>query len=414
MVAWAALLSAGCREGTSGSTAATTAQPLAAAPDPSAPLTLELIDDFNPPRPAPSASPVPGSPSPGSPSPGTPSSPSVTSSPAPVPPPPAAAWDAAVGGLSGLFYSEREQLLYAISDDRGRFPARMYTFTVELGEHALRVIPRSVLLLHERTPSDALIELDSEGLAGNASMLFLSAEGNEEPPSQRETRILRLERDGLVTSQLELPAAFRPAASGEPARGARPNLGLEGLTLSPSGRFLFACAETALYQDGDVASFDAGTTVRIARWDLEHPGEPTQYAYRTDPVTPRLDAASIVHNGVSEITALDDEQLLVMERAYVAAPAGPVNTIRIFQADLTAGSASAGDLPPLAPKRLVLDLGSVVAGFDEGRRELDNFEGMTLGPRLASGHRSLLLVSDDNFSARQRTVFVALELRPGH
>jgi hypothetical protein len=35
---------------------------------------------------------------------------------------------------------------------------------------------------------------------------------------------------------------------------------------------------------------------------------------------------------------------------------------------------------------------------------------MTLGPRLPSGNPSVLLVSDDNFSASQRTVFLAFEL----
>jgi hypothetical protein len=42
---------------------------------------------------------------------------------------------------------------------------------------------------------------------------------------------------------------------------------------------------------------------------------------------------------------------------------------------------------------------------------IDNVEGLTWGPRLASGERSLLLVSDDNFAAEEFTRFIALALR---
>ena len=33
--------------------------------------------------------------------------------------------------------------------------------------------------------------------------------------------------------------------------------------------------------------------------------------------------------------------------------------------------------------------------------ELDNLEGMTVGPRLPDGSQSLLLISDDNFNDKQ-------------
>ena len=39
---------------------------------------------------------------------------------------------------------------------------------------------------------------------------------------------------------------------------------------------------------------------------------------------------------------------------------------------------------------------------------VDNLEGMTWGPKLPNGERSLILVSDNNFSATQVTQFVAL------
>jgi hypothetical protein len=38
----------------------------------------------------------------------------------------------------------------------------------------------------------------------------------------------------------------------------------------------------------------------------------------------------------------------------------------------------------------------------------DNFEGLAFGPPLSGAFRSLLLVSDDNFSAGQTTLLAAL------
>ena len=41
---------------------------------------------------------------------------------------------------------------------------------------------------------------------------------------------------------------------------------------------------------------------------------------------------------------------------------------------------------------------------------LDNVEGMTLGPKLPDGRRSLMLVSDNNFAASQFTQFLLFAL----
>jgi len=41
---------------------------------------------------------------------------------------------------------------------------------------------------------------------------------------------------------------------------------------------------------------------------------------------------------------------------------------------------------------------------------LDNVEGMTIGPTLPDGRRSLVLVSDNNFAAAQFTQFLAFAL----
>ena len=62
-----------------------------------------------------------------------------------------------------------------------------------------------------------------------------------------------------------------------------------------------------------------------------------------------------------------------------------------------------------ARKTLVLDLADV-RGLSPAVPGLENFEGMGFGPPLPDGSRTLLLVSDDNFSQRQRTTFLLFRL----
>ena len=56
-------------------------------------------------------------------------------------------------------------------------------------------------------------------------------------------------------------------------------------------------------------------------------------------------------------------------------------------------------------KKLVADLAAT------GLSRIDNIEGITWGPRLPGGEHTVILVSDDNFSASQVTQIVALAVR---
>jgi hypothetical protein len=335
-----------------------------------------------------------------------------------LPPVPEPSWDGALGGLSGLHYSAADSLLYAVCDDARR-PPRLYTFAVELGESTLRVSPRAVITLREPQPTGVLLHLDAESITGSAGGSFwIGTENRDEHATQRWPRIASVDPSGLITGTLPLPEAFLPELEGEPTRGPRANLAFEGLALSPAGRWLTAITETSLRQDGPLADLEHGTTTRLLQWDLQHSAAATEYRYQTEPAArvASVPSPAVVLNGVAELVSLDEERLLVLERAYVAQAAGGggVNTVRIFEirrpAGTATGSSTFGAPPPLLDKRLILDLDQVIDRLEPGHQRLDNFEGMTRGPRFPSGAQSLLLVSDDNFSERQRTVFLALRI----
>ena len=349
------------------------------------PISLELVDDYNPPRPPPDEA--------------------ITE--------PGARWDAALGGLSGLHYQRESATLYAISDVSPRFPPRIYAFDVALTEGSLDVSPRAVLRLRGPAPARLLEELDAESITGDGSGgFYVGTEGGIDRPAQPLPSILRLQQDGLIAGALALPEAYLPSTDGEP-RGTRTNRAFEGVASSPSGRWLTAIVESPLHQDGPDADFEHGGWVRLLRWDLASPGDPAEYLYPIEPLPrPARGTPAGGNNGVSELVSLDDRRLLVLERAYVplAEGQGP-NTIRIFEVTLPDAPAPAGSPPVQLPKRLVLDLDDIVPRLEPGQQSLDNMEGMTVGPELRDGTGTLLLVTDDNFRAEQRTVFLAFRLR---
>ena len=81
------------------------------------------------------------------------------------------------------------------------------------------------------------------------------------------------------------------------------NAGFEGLTLSPDGERLFTAAETALIQDGDAATFDAGARTRIieyvARRGTFVPAR--EFAYDLEPCRSRRSHPSFYINGLVEL-----------------------------------------------------------------------------------------------------------------
>jgi hypothetical protein len=169
--------------------------------------------------------------------------------------------------------------------------------------------------------------------------------------------------------------------------------------------------EGALLQDGPEATPEQGTLSRITV-QTRSGRLLAQYAYPQEPVFAQPNPpGSFRVNGVAAILAVhpaDPRRYLVLERSFVT---GVGNKIRIFEVDLRGAtniarhdSIAGADIEPVR-KKLVADLA------DFPLSTVDNVEGMTWGPKLPTGERTLLLVSDDNFAATQVTQVIALAVR---
>ena len=197
----------------------------------------------------------------------------------------------------------------------------------------------------------------------------------------------------------------------------RYNRSFESLTIRADGREMWTCNEDALCRsdavnkqgaavdDGPRTTREHGSTVRLqqfARATPQSDWKPAgQWAYRTDPIGGK-NFANKARSGVAEMCCLDDGTVLVLEREMSAKGGGfipvPSFRCRIYQIDF----ADATDVSALsslngATYRPV----SKTAVFDQNTG-FAMYEGLCLGPLLADGSRSLLMISDGDAGAVAR------------
>ena len=308
-----------------------------------------------------------------------------------------------VGGLSALAYTGRQNTYYSLVDNgpTASSEARFYTLRIPLKESlgTPQILDVTTLKDASGQPFTAS-SFDGEGLA-------LTRKGDLLASSETEPQVRRFDPEGNFIEELPVPQKFKVAPEGEGQR----NQTFESLSLSPNGRSLFTANEGFLLADGETA--DGSDRIRILRYEDRGPGsfEPVEeFFYLADP-----------NQGVVEVVALSEDELLVLERGFQS---GVGNTVRVYKVSLD-GAEDVSDEPSLAQpglepveKELLVDLadcpssGATTPGT-QANPLLDNYESLALGPRLPGGRRSLLLQSDDNFSAGQVTRVVALGVENG-
>lgn len=328
-----------------------------------------------------------------------------------------------VGGLSGIDYDAANKLYYLVSDDGSSInPTRFYTARIALDMNSLG-LPEllSVTPLRQadgNTYEAALRRIqapDPEAIRwrSDSQTLLWVTEGHSltgVAPELRESRA-----DGTLVREFTLPDMFDFHLT----RGPRINRALEGLALTPDGKTAWLAMENAFRQDGPEPTVQApGGPCRFTQIDLASGKALRQIAYVPDAI-PRAPVAPATHadNGVVEILMLDADRMLVLERAFMAgwAPHNG-NSLRLYLLDTRQGSDTLAT-PVLqaggyraVEKTLIADF-SAFTGPGAGPRleRLDNTEGMAWGPVLPNGNRSLVFISDDNFSSRQISQWLAFE-----
>jgi hypothetical protein len=317
-----------------------------------------------------------------------------------------------LGGLSSLTYNEKDNLLYAISDDRGeRGIPRFYKFQFSLEKNNFSVTPKSAHYLMKGVQDNfAVGEVDFEGMdLLNNGDYVISTEGDNKSIPPLDPKVYLFSSKGVLKSELDVPSKFNVQG----ISGIYNNLAFEGLSLTPDQRHLIVAMEDTLKQDGPSVSFKNGSLVRFLKYGKSGNNyKPVAELIYPLSRVPNWNCSEdfMGGNGVSAILALDENRYLVIERSY--SPTLRRNTIRLFMATvmpnstnvLSLDSVKEREIVPLK-KKFIADLDAFLPSFN-GKKSLDNIEGISFGPRV-DGKRTILLVSDDNFSRHQRTIFLA-------
>ncbi len=307
-----------------------------------------------------------------------------------------------VGGLSGLFYDPKDKSLYAIQDgpSPGQTRPHIFVFSTFWDRAKLEIKFKKTITLENLAAPHLWSDYDDlESIVKLPSGDFiLSSEGSKQKST---AALLRFSSVGKFKGLAFAPFDFLPKEN----RGVMHNRSLESLSVKPMGEVLFTANEMPLVQE------KSGGAVRVVQFLWE---EKKQMSFRATYFYP-LDA--IPGNGVVDITTIYDYKLLVMERAYDSQTDRP--SIRIYQTLLRKylkdGKLSSVLVGQKLPKNLILNLDQLKPKLSKRLSNLDNFEGLTLGPN-PSWHRgergkTIIMVSDNNFKKTQINAFVVVYIK---
>jgi len=211
--------------------------------------------------------------------------------------------------------------------------------------------------------------LDAEGIyARPQGGYWLASEGATGP----ENKLVLVSRKGVVRKQISLPDEVADGLD---------KWGLEGVTASTdkAGEHVYVVLQRPLSTDPDGVA-------RIGRYDVRT-GDWTWYGYQLESTDTDGDWI-----GLSEITALDDGRLAVIERDKLNGPDAAVK--RIYTVELPDQDPTAGTLPVL-DKTLAVDVLPYLQATNGWTQE--KLEGMTVG---GDGN---LYISTDNDALEDAT-----------
>lgn len=326
-----------------------------------------------------------------------------------------------VGFFSDIFYDRTRDEWWGLSD-RGpgggtiAYDTRVQRFTIDVNPTTGAIsnfkIAETVkfsgggLPFSGLAPSPTIVlgrALDPEGFVINPKT------GNFLVSDEYGPSVYEFDRSGKLLREFTTPANLIPrSAAGVPnfssdtgnTLGKRTNRGFEGLTITPDGKFAYAIVQSALLDEGG----GSGSVSRIVKFDTATGKAVAQYAYQMD--------RSGQGQGVSALVALNDTELLVLERnnrgigvgADIATADKNVYKISIAGAtdvsaiDLDAPGAAYSTVTKATAKFIDLDANTLAA---LGNKSPEKWEGLAIGPQLADGSYLMLAGTDNDYSVTQ-------------
>lgn len=327
-----------------------------------------------------------------------------------------------VGGLSGIDYDVAKKRYYFICDDRSAInAARFYTANIALtpkgidgiqftGVFNLLQPSGKVYPNNEEAPA---LTPDPEAIRYNpvAKNLMWSSEG-ERIVTADDTVLANpavniISTRGMYITKLILPAnlTMQPFE-----KGPRQNGVLEGMTFADNYKSIFVNIEEPLYEDAPRAdTSDNNAWIRILKFDVATRKNTRQFAYKLEPVAyPAFPAGAFKINGVPDILTVGKNKLLVIERSFSSGRLAC--TIKLFIADVS-GATDIKKIASLKNKTGFVGVTKkLLLNMDDLGIYIDNIEGVTFGPTLPNGNKTLLFIADNNFNPLEQSQLLLFEV----
>lgn len=351
------------------------------------------------------------------------------------------------GFFSDLYYDRSNNVYYGLVD-RGpgggviSYDTRVQKFTLDVNPNTGAISNFKLLSTITFTNGATNYNGLNPGLLnGNPGVLGFSLDpegfavapnGNFYISDEYGPSIYEFRPNGSFLRAFETPNNIVPRAGSTPnyvdgpptlTSGRQDNRGFEGLTLSPDGTKLFAVLQDPLVNEGSPDG-RRSRNVRIVQFDTATGESVAQYIYQLEnlaDINTRVPNDTFGANaqgrniGISAITALNNNELLVLERDNrglgVEDPtaSAAIGSKRIYRIDLKNAtnvsniSASGTNTLPsgvnAVRKSLFLDIAGALR--NAGQVIPEKFEGLAIGPRLADGSYALLVGTDNDFSVTQ-------------
>lgn len=301
---------------------------------------------------------------------------------------------ATLGGFSAASFNDSK--LWLLSDDRGRLgEPRISEFEVSLSSNKIDLNFSTHHFLSKAGENNLYFDGEGLGFVGKISQneaWILSSEGDNNSKPRKWPEIVIADSKFKIKKQIKLPEDYLPEKTGEQKKGILNNRGFEGLAILDSGLSLLIMTESALIQD---------MGVQQPRWILyTKQGDDWLLSRQGKYPLSSIKEHSIgfeVFRGVSEILHIQGSQYFVLERALLLSKNGPLYTGEIYLWNENSSE-----------KKMLVDL-----RYDllkkRGDKAVQNFEALTWGP-LIGNKRTLLVISDNNFSKREKSEVLAFVL----
>lgn len=319
-----------------------------------------------------------------------------------------------IGGLSDLDFDGKH--FYAVSDVPSS--PRIYKFDLILENNKIKeVVFLKVISINREDSAHKKMIWDLEGIVFDQEKnnFIVSSEGSI--AQQKDPFIAEINQKGIPENFYKLPSYFKASTK----NGLRNNGVFEGLTQSFDQKGIWVSTELPMYRDGGTSRiYPIKAPIRVTLFDKKTREANFQFVYLLDRIR-KIPLLPFAWHGVSAILNNDKEKFIFVERTFSAGHGAKSHRVRLFEVDASQASNTLeieklkGKIPKKvipAKKKLLIDLNDIKKELSH--QIIDNIEGISFGPKLPNGNRSLILISDNNFSSwvNQLNQIILLELIP--